>query len=220
MVPVHGWRNVGILGHRCQAASLCRHTLVPLKIALQRWGGGTEGLVVFNSSQSGSPGGFTTQDRCQELPTREMGGGGLGCKEIWVWRTSTDINSALDQLHSCKVCVYGYDCVWTPYSSVCKSKGSWDKWKGVYTTKLYVKLIHQAFVWHVIGKKAVCMHIERSSHTIHTHTPTHTLPFLSNPHKWQWMAECKWAGYYTATFIKLSWKDFNGPDEYACKFVN
>lgn len=45
MVPVHGWQSVGILGHGCQAASLCRHTLLPLKIALQRQGGGTEGLT-------------------------------------------------------------------------------------------------------------------------------------------------------------------------------
>jgi len=32
-----------------------------------------EGLTFFNNAQSGNPGGFTTQDRCQELPTREKG---------------------------------------------------------------------------------------------------------------------------------------------------
>lgn len=75
MVPVHGWRNVGILGHRCQAASLCRHTLLPLKIALQRWGGGTEGLVVFNSSQSGSPEGLRLRIGAKNCPPERWGVG-------------------------------------------------------------------------------------------------------------------------------------------------
>ncbi|TNN51495.1 hypothetical protein EYF80_038287 [Liparis tanakae] len=35
-----------------------------------------EGLTFFNNAQSGNPGGFTTQDRCQELPTREKGARG------------------------------------------------------------------------------------------------------------------------------------------------
>lgn len=38
-------------------------------------GRGYGGPHVFNNAQSGNPGGFTTQDRCQELPTREIGVG-------------------------------------------------------------------------------------------------------------------------------------------------
>lgn len=49
------------------------------------------GPHVFNNAQSGNPGGFTTQDRRQELPTREKGvavkgergEGGGGCRGIW-----------------------------------------------------------------------------------------------------------------------------------------
>lgn len=113
MVPVYGWRSVGILGHHCQSCQSVPSHLTAFKDCPAEPGRGYRGPHVFNSAQSGSPGGFTTQDRCQELPTREKGVG-VGVRgNMDVEHTHTYIKWGLYQLHSHKVSMYEYARVWT-----------------------------------------------------------------------------------------------------------
>lgn len=107
MVPVHGWQSVGILGHGCQAASLCRHTLLPLKIALQRRGGWTEGLTFLTTHSLATQEGLRLRIGAKNCPPERRRGRGRG-RRMQRGTGVMHTESSLHQTRSCKLCVHEY----------------------------------------------------------------------------------------------------------------
>lgn len=129
MVPVHGWQSVGILGHGCQAASLCRHTLLPLKIALQRRGGCTEGLTFLTTHSLATQEGLRLRIGAKNCPPerrgwRWRGRGGRGEEDAGGYGGNARVQSqaSISHIHAGYVCMNMciYECFL--YVSVCVCK--------------------------------------------------------------------------------------------------
>lgn len=165
MVPVHGWQSVGILGHGCQAASLYRHTLLPLKIALQRRGGCTEGLTFVTTHSLATQEVLRLRIGAKNCPPERRG---------WWWRgrgergeedargyggnARVQSQAYISHIHAGYVCMNMciYECFL--YITVCVRRGSYRFSAGVCIQQhsmpnQFIKLLCDTL------RRTVCAHI-------------------------------------------------------------
>lgn len=123
----------------------------------------------MNSAQSGNPGGFYNSRSAPGAAHQREGEGGGGGGT----RGSVHVESGPPSVTR-RACVR----VYAPSVAACGGN-------------VYVALsqIHLSSARKGKRRVGACAHI--TSHNALTRTHARTSPFLSNPHKWQWMAECK-----------------------------